>query len=397
MRGPDILVVGLGAVGSAALYQAAKLGARAIGIDRFHPPHDIGSSHGETRITRQAIGEGREYVPLVLRSNEIWEGLEAVTGRSLLTRNGALILQSPHTKGDHHGATSFLGETIAAAQANNIAHDVLNASQIRERFPQFRVENEETAYFEPGAGFLRPEACIETQLTLAKKLGAEVHTGETVTGVKASGNAVEITSDRATYSAGHAILTAGPWIGKLLPNTIAQNLRVYRQVMTWFALARNPELYTPQRFPVFIWITGNQPSDMFYGFPALDGAEHGLKTATERYDTPIDPDQVDRNVSDDEIVSLHTNYIATRLPDVSPRCVRAATCLYTVAPDARFVIDQADDAGRVWFASACSGHGFKHSTAVGEALARRALRLPDVVNLAPFSASHLPGGRSQTP
>ncbi len=397
MRAPDILVVGLGAVGSAALYQAAKLGVRAIGIDRFHPPHDIGSSHGETRITRQAIGEGREYVPLVLRSNQIWEELEATTGRSLLTRNGALILQSPHTVGDHHGSQSFLGDTIAAAQENGIAHDVLNASQIRERFPQFRVDNEEAGYFEPGAGFLRPEACIETQLGLAKKLGAVVRTGETVTMVQASGDSVSVTTDRATYSAGQVILTAGPWIGKLLPNTIAQNLRVYRQVMTWFALARNPELYTPQRFPVFIWITGERPSDMFYGFPAIGGLDGGIKTATERYDTAIDPDQVERCVSDDEIASLHANYISTRLPDVSSRCVRAATCLYTVAPDARFVIDQADDAGRIWFASACSGHGFKHSAAVGEALARRALKLPDVVNLAPFSANRLPGGRSQTP
>jgi sarcosine oxidase len=392
----DILVAGLGAVGSAALYQAAKLGARALGIDRFHPPHDIGSSHGETRITRQAIGEGREYVPLALRSNQIWEEIEAATGRSLLTRNGALILQSPRTKGDHHGSASFLGDTIAAAQENNIAHEVLSTSQIRERFPQFRVENDEAGYFEPGAGFLRPEACIETQLALARKLGAEVRTGETVTNVQPSGNSVEVATDRTTYSAGHAILTAGPWISKLLPNTIARNLRVYRQVMTWFALARKPDLYTPQRFPVFIWITGNRPSDMFYGFPAIDGSANGVKTATERYDTAVDPDQVERNVSDDEIASLHTNYIATRLPDVSPRCVRSATCLYTVAPGARFVIDQTDDAGRILFATACSGHGFKHSAAVGEALVRRALKLPDVVNLAPFSASHLPCGRSQT-
>src|SRR5215469_8751511 len=116
----DIVVVGLGAVGSAALYQSAKLGARVIGIDRFVPPHDQGSSHGETRITRQAIGEGREYVPLVMRSNQIWEEIEAETGRSLLTRNGALILQPPHIVGDHHGSTSFLADTIAAAEENDI-------------------------------------------------------------------------------------------------------------------------------------------------------------------------------------------------------------------------------------------------------------------------------------
>ena len=174
VRSADILVVGLGAVGSAALYQAAKLGARSIGVDRFHPPHDRGSSHGETRITRQAIGEGREYVPLVLRSNQIWEELEAASGGSLLTRNGALILQSPHIVGDHHGSTSFLNDTIAAAKAHNIAHEILSTSEIEERFPQFRLEQEDVGYFEAGAGFLRPEACVEAQLGLASQLGAEV-------------------------------------------------------------------------------------------------------------------------------------------------------------------------------------------------------------------------------
>src|SRR5271165_2501594 len=133
-RTADIVVVGLGAVGSAALYQAAKLGARAIGIDRFHPPHDLGSSHGESRITRQAIGAGQDYVPLVLRSHQIREELEAASGRTLLTRNGALILQSPHIVGDHHGSTSFLADTIAAAKAHGIAHEVLSTAEIETRY-----------------------------------------------------------------------------------------------------------------------------------------------------------------------------------------------------------------------------------------------------------------------
>ncbi len=380
----DILVVGLGAVGSAALYQAAKLDARVIGVDRFHPPHDLGSSHGETRITRQAIGEGREYVPLVLRSNQIWEELEATTGQSLLTRNGALILMSPHTVGDHHGSTSFLADTIAAAKENSIAHEVLSTAQIQERYPQFRLTQEESGYFEPGAGFLRPEACVATQLTLASKLGGEIRTSETVVNLKASATSVEVTTDRGAYSAGQAIVAAGPWIGLILPAAIAQRLTVYRQVMTWFAVARNPERYTPQRFPVFIWITGDRPCDMFYGFPAIDGANAGIKTATERYDVAIPPDEVDRSVADGEIASLYNDYIASRLPDVSAKCLRTATCLYTVAPGARFMIDQVDDAGRILFASACSGHGFKHSAAVGEALVRRALGMPALVDLEAF-------------
>ncbi len=383
-RTAEIIVIGLGAVGSAALYQAAKLGVQAVGIDRFHPPHDLGSSHGETRITRQAIGEGQDYVPLVLRSHQIWEELEAASGRTLLTRNGALILQSSHIVGDHHGSTSFLADTIAVAKAHEITHEVLGTAEIEKRFPQFHLTQEELGYFEPGAGLVRPEACVGTQLELAAKLGADVHTGETVLKVEASSDSVRVTTDRDTYSAGRAIISAGPWIGSLLPQAIARQLVVYRQVMTWFALARHHERYTPQHFPVFIWITGNQPCDMFYGFPATEGSPQAIKTATERYDVAIDADEVDRTVADRELETLYSGYIATRLPDVSPRCLRSATCLYTVAPGARFVIDHADDAGRIWFASACSGHGFKHSPAVGEALVRKVLAMEELVDIAAF-------------
>jgi sarcosine oxidase len=389
----DIVVVGLGAVGSAALYQAAKLGVRAIGIDRFHPPHDLGSSHGESRITRQAIGEGQDYVPLVLRSYQIWEELEAASGRTLLTRNGALVLQSSHIVGDHHGSTSFLADTIAAAKAYEIAHEVLSTAEIETRFPQFRLEQEEIGYFEPGAGFVRPEACIGTQLELATSMGGGVRTGETVIKLDAASDSVLVTTDRDTYSAGHAIISAGPWIGRLLPQAIARQLVVYRQVMTWFALSRNHERYTPQHFPVFIWITGEQPCDMFYGFPATEGPPKAIKTATERYDIAIEADEVERTVADSEVEMLYSGYIATRLPDVSARCVRSATCLYTLAPGARFVIDQADDAGRIWFASACSGHGFKHSPAVGEALVRKAVGMEELVDFAAFRAGRLQTAR----
>ncbi len=315
----DIIVVGLGGVGSAALYQAAKLGLRAIGIDRFHPPHDRGSSHGESRITRQAIGEGEDYVPLVLRSHQIWEELEAASGRNLLTRNGALILQSSHIVGDHHGSTSFLADTIAAAKAYDIAHEVLSTSEIVTRFPQFRLAQEEVGYFEPGAGFVRPEVCVGTQLELAASMGAAIHNGETVLKLEASSDSVSITTDRDTYSASHAIISAGPWIGNLLPQAIARQLVVYRQVMTWFALERHHERYTPQHFPVFIWITGDQPCDMFYGFPATEGAPQAIKTATERYDVAINPDQVERS----RRRQRGRNALRRIHCDSSARCVRA--------------------------------------------------------------------------
>jgi sarcosine oxidase len=387
----DIVVVGLGAVGSAALYQAAKLGASVVGIDRFSPPHDQGSSHGETRITRQAIGEGREFVPLVLRSNQIWDELEAATGRNLLTRNGGLILASPHFGGKHHGSNSFLRDTLDAAKTFDIPHQQLSADDIQRLYPQFRLTADEIGYFEPGAGFLRPEACIETQLAQARKLGATVVTSEAVRNVAQEGGAVTVTTDKAIYSAGTVIVTAGPWIANFLPPEFAPHFSVYRQTLCWFALAHNLEHYSPERFPIFIWITGNRTQDMLYGFPAIDGPAGGIKIATERYEATVDPDNVPRDVSPESLADMYSDYIEPRFPDLSDRCLRTATCLYTVTPDAKFVVDYADADHDVLFASACSGHGFKHSPAVGEALAQRALGLATTVDLSAFAWKRLAG------
>jgi sarcosine oxidase len=390
----DIVVVGLGAVGSAALYRSAKLGANVIGIDRFVPPHDQGSSHGETRITRQAIGEGREFVPLVLRSNEIWEEMEAATGRSLFTRNGGLVLASAGIHGSHHGSNAFLAETIAAAKAFDISHDVLTTQDIRQRFPQFELTASEQGYFEPGAGFLRPEACVEAQIAEAQKHGARVFTSEIVIALSRKAGAVEITTDKAAYSAAKVILTAGPWIAKFLPPEFARHFLVYRQTLCWFALKQNRERYTPEHFPVFIWITGNELQDMLYGFPAVNSPEGGIKVATERYDNTVDPDGVPRDISDESVARMYSHYIQPRLHDVGSQCLRTATCLYTVTPDAKFVIDYADEHHNVLFASACSGHGFKHSPAVGEALAQTALEITSRLDLSPFRLQRLVETRS---
>ncbi len=317
----DIVVVGLGAVGSATLYHAARLGAKVIGIDRFVPPHDQGSSHGETRITRQAIGEGREFVPLVLRSNEIWEELEAASGRDLMTRNGGLVLAAPGVGGNHHGSNSFLMDTINAAREFGIPHQQLSTDDIHRLYPQFRLTADEIGYFEPGAGFLRPEACVETQIAEAKKLGVKVFTSETVMEIRPAGGSLEIKTDKAHYSAAKVILTAGPWIAKLLPPEFAAHFAVYRQTLCWFALKSNFERYTPERFPIFIWITGNRTRDMLYGFPAIDGLQRGLKVATERYESTVDPDAVPRDVSMESVGGMYSEYIAPRFPDVGSQCL----------------------------------------------------------------------------
>ncbi len=387
----DLLVLGLGAVGSAALYQASKLGARCIGIDRFAPPHDQGSSHGDTRITRQAIGEGKVFVPLVLRSNQIWEEIEAATGRSLMVRNGCLVLASANTPGCHHGSTSFVQDTIDAAREFGIAHEVLRADEIGRRYPQFRLLGDEVGYFEPGAGFLRPEACIEAQLTLAREAGAQVFTNEVALDIYQRPSEVEIRTSKATYSAKQVIVTAGAWIPRLLGDDYAHFFKVYRQMLCWFRVANGAERFEPRNFPVFIWITGNQPRDMMYGFPQID-ANGGVKIATEQYEATVDPDAVPRDVDPADVAALYDEYIAPRFPGVSADCLRSATCLYTVTPDAKFVIDNFHGSHNVVFASACSGHGFKHSAAIGEALAQQALGLPSAVDLSPFALRRFSGG-----
>ena len=387
----DVIVIGLGAVGSAALYQATRLKAHVIGIDRFCPPHEHGSSHGDTRITRQAIGEGREFVPLVLRSDQIWKELEKATGRRLVTRNGGLILASRDMPGHHHGSTSFVQNTIEAAREFEIAHEVLTASEIERRHPQFRLRGDEVGYFEPGAGFLRPEACIETQLELARSAGARIFVDETVTAIEPRMHAIDVQTNRARYSAAQVIVTAGAWIPQLIGEDYAGLFRVYRQTLCWFEIGTNHDRFTPEHFPIFIWITGNQPRDMMYGFPAVDGPEGGVKISTERYEATVHPDAVPRGVSSPETSGMHAEYIARRFPDVSSRVLRTETCLYTVTPDAKFIIDKVRGDERVWFASACSGHGFKHSAAVGEALARQALGQPAVVDLSMFRLDRFGG------
>ena len=381
----DILIIGLGAVGSAALYQAASRKLRVIGIDRFAPPHDQGSSHGETRITRQAIGEGREFVPLVLRSDELWRDLEAQSGRALVNHCGCLVLASPDMPGRHHGSTSFLQDTIDAARQFSIAHELLSTGELQRRFPQLRLIAGEAGYLESGAGFLRPEACIAAQIELARKAGAQICFDETVQRVATSAGGAEVETTRATYSAAHVIVTAGAWIPKLLGQKYARLFRIYRQTLCWFALESHQDRYAPAHFPVFIWITGNRPRDMLYGFPAVDGPSGGVKIATEQYDATVDPDAVPREVTDSEVAALHAEYIAPRFPDVSSRSLRSTTCLYTVTPDAKFIVDRFLESDNGWFASACSGHGFKHSPAIGEALVRRALGEPALVDLSMFS------------
>jgi sarcosine oxidase len=377
----DVIVVGLGAMGSASLYQLARRGARVIGLDRFRPPHDRGSSHGESRITRQAIGEGEEYVPFALRSHEIWRELEAATGEGLLFPVGGLLLTRNIGDVHHHGQLNFVARTIDAARRYDIPHEVLGAAAIQERFPQLRLVGDEIGYYEPGAGFLRPERCVAAQLDRARALGAVERTGETVVRIVPRAADVEVVTDRGAYTAGRVIVTAGAWAGALLGPELAKLLSIHRQVLFWFA-ADEPPTFAPGAFPVFIWIHGASATDYFYGFPVVSD---GVKLASEQFVDTTDPDRVQRDVSAAEIADMYAAHIRGRLPGISDRCLRSETCLYTVTPDSRFIIDHHPESDRVVVASPCSGHGFKHSAAIGESLADLTLAGHTPLDLAPFS------------
>ncbi len=380
----DIIVAGVGAVGSAALYQLARRGAKVLGIDRFHPPHDRGSSHGDTRITRLALGEGAEYLPFARRSHEIWRELEAATARTLLRQVGGLIFGRAAATGVTHGATDFLQTTIDVARAAGLEHEVLEAPTLQERFPQFHWRGDERGCLEPSAGYVHPEACIAAQIEMARRHGAELRTGERILRWKASGNGVELETEHGRYAADRLILSAGAWMPGFAP---LQQARVFRQILFWFEPEGPFEQFTPDRMPVFIRLP-EPGAEMFYGFPAMNGAGGGLKIAGEQFEQSVEPDAMSTEVTEDEIRTMHA--AASPHLRISPHCVRAVACKYTVLPESRFIIDRHPESDRVWMASACSGHGFKHSAAVGEALTELALSGKTRFDLSKF------GYRAQT-
>ena len=388
----DVIVLGLGAFGSATLYQLARRGVASIGIDRFVPPHDRGSSHGATRITRMATGEGETLVPLVRRSHAIWDELEVDTGRELLIRCGALIVGSANGRNLHHGRPDFVRHSIATAQRFDIAHEVLDADAIRARFPQFCLNGDEHGYLEPGGGLLRPEACIAAQLEMATRQGATLRSGETVVEIAANGNGVVVDTDRGRIVARHAIACLGPWTPKWLDGKIASLLSVYRQTLHWFTPA-DPAAFAPARFPVFIWMHGATDVDYFYGFPVVSG-ESGVKVATEQYERTSDPDQPDPGVPAAQSRAIYDAHLVGRLRGVTSACERASNCFYTVTPDASFIVDRHPEIEGLTVVSACSGHGFKHSAAMGEALAERAIDGTSAIDLAPFGLSRFTAPRA---
>ena len=387
----DVAVVGLGAMGAATLYQLARSGIAAIGIDRFAPPHAMGSSHGETRVTRCAVGEGDAYVPLVRRSHAIWRELEAETGETLLEACGLLMLARRGIRTGHHGTPDFLNRTAAIAARHAIPHERLDTAGIAARFPTFALTGDENGYFEPGAGLLHPERCIGAALRRATERGAAVLTNRRVVAIETRAGSVRIALTDGAITADRVVVAAGAWTGRLLGPPFAATLLPYRQMLHWFPAAE-PAAYRPGAFPTFLWMHGARPEDYFYGFPALPGTA-AVKVATEQYGATCDPDAMPRLVGAGEAAAMHAAHVAGRLPGIAAAPARSAACLYTVTPDSGFIIDRMPGNPRILVIAACSGHGFKHSAAIGEAVAQWIGKGSSDIDLAPFRLDRLDAAR----
>ncbi|KTB61137.1 methyltryptophan oxidase [Pseudomonas viridiflava ICMP 13104] len=377
-----VAVLGLGAMGAATVYQLAKAGVDVIGVDRHDPPHTLGSSHGDTRITRLSVGEGSQYLPLVRSSHGIWRELEALTGALLFEQCGVLVMTSSPAY-DPEDSDDFTHQTIALARAYGVEHEVLNAAAIRERFPQFSpVRDNAIGYFEPEGGFVRPERCIAAQLKLARQHGARLLTDETVVQLQNHGEQVQIITDRRSIIADKVVVSAGMWSSELLGAPFSDLLRVCRQKLFWFE--RQEDAVFAPASPSFILSHGPGEVDVSYGFPPLPG-ENSMKIATEQYKDASTPSTLNRTITAEEQQDMFRTQVQGKIAGLKPKVVKSSVCAYTVTPDYHFIIDEHPQLKNVTVVSACSGHGFKHSAGLGLALAQRCMHGKSEADLSAFS------------
>jgi sarcosine oxidase len=353
----DAIVVGLGGMGSATAYQLAGRGKRVLGLEKFSPAHDRGSSHGRSRIIRQAYFEDPAYVPLLLRAYELWEQLERETDQELMTLTGGLMIGRREDE--------LVSGSVESAEEHGLPYELLDADEIRARFPPFSPDPETVALFEEKAGFVRPEETVKAHLDRAASLGADLRFEEPVLSWEVSGEGVRVETHAGSYEAERLVVSPGAWAPQLLAD-LGIPLEVERQVMYWFEPTGGLEPFLPDRFPIFIW----EPDDgnMFYGFPAQDD-DRGIKSAFFRAGgVPTTPETIDREVQGEEIDFIR-GYLAEHVPDLAGRCLDARACMYTNTPDLHFVISAHPEHPQVAIACGFSGHGYKFCSVVGEILA----------------------------
>jgi len=371
----DVAVVGLGAMGSAAAYHLARRGHRVLGVDRFAPPHDLGSSHGLTRIIREAYFEHPRYVPLIRRAFELWRELEAESEKALLERNGGLSI------GPAEGM--LVRGVLASVLEHGIDHEVLTPAELRERFPRYVAMDGWVGVFEPGAGFLRPEACISAHLDAARRHGADVRLNCVVLGWSAAGDAVRIDTTQGRFHAGHLVIAAGAWAGGLTPE-LGELLRVERQVSHWFTPADHAGDFTPARMPVSMWeVDGGR---IFYTTPDVG---RGVKAAFHHGGEFTTPETVRRTILPNEQTEVQ-RVLRRLVPAAAGAPCGFTVCLYTDTPDEHFLIDRHPTHTRVVLVSPCSGHGFKFSAAIGEVAADLVEQKRPHTEISAFAMSRFP-------
>ena len=354
----DAIVAGLGGMGSAAAYHLASRDKRVLGLERYTPAHDKGSSHGQSRIIRQAYFEDPSYVPLLLRAYELWRQLERETDEDLMTLTGGLMIGPPESR-------TFTGSK-ATADEYGLPYEVFDAGELKRRYPMFEPTEGTIALFEEKAGIVRPEAAVRAHLDRAASLGADLRFEQEILTWQPTDFGVRVETASGVYEAKRLVVTAGAWAPKLLAD-LGLPLQVTRQILFWLDPVGGVEPFLPDRFPVFIW----EPEDgnSFYAIPAHDGPRGGVKVAFFRADgTPADPDTVGREVHDHEVDFIRS-YMAKYVPALDGELLYAKTCMYTNTPDEHFVISTHPEHPQVAIAAGFSGHGFKFCGVVGEILA----------------------------
>ncbi|CAM2069009.1 N-methyl-L-tryptophan oxidase [Sulfidibacter corallicola] len=374
MSSYDCVVIGLGAMGSAALRELALRGHAVLGIDAFHPPHDRGSSHGESRIIRKAYFEDPAYVPLVLRSYEAWAALERVSGKTLLHRCGGLFAGFPESE--------VVQGSLASARDHELPHELLETADIRNRYPQFSPPDGVVAVYELDAGFLRVESCIEAMLDQAVRHGAEALFHHRLSRWERHGDLFHLTVGDRRIETPNLLVSAGAWLGKLLPDMTRQ-VKVQQVVTAWFPTAGERESFQVDRFPVHIWDLDD--GALCYGMPRVPGGRPGIKLGFHGHRATVDPDH--RPDTAANTARELGRYGRKLIPALIPEAVDATTCMYTTTADHHFIVGPHPERPGVWLAGGFSGHGFKFAPVIGAIAADLVTSGTTAHPIAPFSPS----------
>lgn len=382
MKRCDVAVVGLGIMGSATVWESARAGRSVLGLEAGGPTHAGGSSHGATRIYRQAYWEGESYLPLLRLADRGWRGLQQTSSKRLLIEAGGVFI-GPR-------ATGVVEGSLRTARAGGVSHESWDAAEIKRRLPQFTVAEDTCAAYEPGAYAIAAEDSRLHMLDQAVSLGAELGYGEVVQEITPQGDRLKVTTSRGTQiDAGSVVVCGGPWIGKLVPE-LAAHVRPHRIPIYWFSPRRGrEEAFDAQRFPVFLYEVPD--GALLYGIPAGASAERGVKIGFHnRQLTPSDPDQPAPELGAALRAEI-SGYVERLLPDLEPAPIDAKWCFYTMSTDESFVIGSSETTPKLHYATVCSGHGFKFATGIGATLAALAAGRPPPVELTAFARARFKG------